>query len=363
MGIASGLVDLLTEAGQHELIPSWLWGMSHVSNARSLEEEMQIQAGSSSITNAVEGVVNEDFTEQDFRRTAAEGSYGVGKDTAYRAFDEEAYSDSSSIDDGPLVLYDNNTCTDVETETDLSSLGESNIHSDHDDATLFYRQEPSKQLTRAVSGLNGATIDDTPNKNILNSLRSNQQLKFEYIGLFPFDQISSLLKTTSDRSGSNNMTKILMVAEKPSIANAIADSLSGNRPPRQLRGISRALPLYEFTTDKFQPLNGHDSNQRSKCLVRVTSVVGHVYSLGFDFDQTDNKSNSNPRDYFSLKVAKKEESTTSKLRVVDHLKALAGDSSHLVLWLDCDAVSRNVFLTYGFGNVKCLNHMLISCCH
>lgn len=242
MGIASGLVDLLAGADQSESIPSWLWGMAHVSNARLLEEEMQIQAGSMQ-KNAVESVVNEDFTAQDFRRTAAEGSYGVGKDTAYRTFEEEAYSDSSRIDDGQLGLYDNKTLADVETGTNPSSLGESTIHSDHD-ATIFYRQEPSKQLTRAISGMTGAKIDDTPRKNILNSLRSNQHLKFEYIGLFPFDKISSLLMNTSDRSGSSGMTKILMVAEKPSIAKAIADALSGNRPPRQLRGISRALPVY-----------------------------------------------------------------------------------------------------------------------
>ena len=97
--------------------------------------------------------------------------------------------------------------------------------------------------------------------------------------------------------------------------------------------------MYEFTTDKFMPINGEDGN--TKALVRVTSVVGHVYSLAFDFGENNN-GRADPREYFKLPVTKKEETTTVKLRVVDHLRALAGDSDHLVLWLDCDAEGENI---------------------
>ena len=48
--------------------------------------------------------------------------------------------------------------------------------------------------------------------------------------------------------------------------------------------------------------------------------VGHVYSLGFDFDAQDKDKRKDPREYFRLPVTKKEESTTAKLRVVDHLR-------------------------------------------
>ena len=350
MGIASGLVDLLSDAGQRESIPAWLRGMAHVSNARSIEEEIQILAGSSRVaTDAGDSVLNEEFTEQDFRRTAAEGSYGASKDTAYRSFDDEAYNDVDPNNE--LDQYNDDATTVDETDSDSSlSNGESSKSAKRD--KLFYRHKPSKELTKAVNQVNGLKGSvDVPSQNVLNSLK-NQRLRFEYIGLYPFGTISPLLVNTVDKARSD-MPKILMVAEKPSIAKAIADALSGNKEPRQRRGISRALPVYEFTTDKFHPINGNDSNQKTRCLVRVTSVVGHVYSLGFDFDQRDKQ--TNPRDYFSLPVTKKEEGSTSKLRVVDHLKALAGDSSHLVLWLDCDAVSLHLI---ALGINLCLCNIL-----
>eukprot|EP00980_Cylindrotheca_fusiformis_P022743 scaffold9673_cov108-Cylindrotheca_fusiformis.AAC.1 len=39
-----------------------------------------------------QNVVNDAFSSQDFRRHAVEGSYGAGKDTSFRSFDEEAYN-------------------------------------------------------------------------------------------------------------------------------------------------------------------------------------------------------------------------------------------------------------------------------
>jgi len=198
----------------------------------------------------------------------------------------------------------------------------------------FVKRRPSQQLMKAISDITGSgNIGQRPDKKVMNALGRNQLLKFEYIGLFPFNDISPLLMTSSNDNANKDKVKILMVAEKPSIAKAIADALSGNRGPRQRRGISRALPVYEFTTDKFMP--------NSKALVRVTSVVGHVYSLAFDFGENNN-GRADPREYFKLPVTKKEESTTVKLRVVDHLRALAGDSDHLVLWLDCDAEGENI---------------------
>ena len=289
---------------------------------------MKINAGSLA-TQADSGsdddVHNEEFSQQDFRRTAAEGSYGVGKDTSYRSFEDDAYSDDLDVDMSDIVSDENFDIDEQNLADDQSPV--------EDDLVTSERIPPSEELLRAIADINGSTISGMPDKAVLNALsRSSQKLRFEYIGLFPFQDISPLLMTSSSKDSKDDRIKILMVAEKPSIAKAIADSLSGKRGANQRRGISRALPVYEFTTDRFAPVNGQ------RCLVRVTSVVGHIYSLGFDFDSQNNKDQrTDPRDYFTLPVTKKEESTTSKLRVVDHLKALAGDSSHLVLWLDCDA--------------------------
>ena len=344
-GLTSGLVDLLADAGQGDYIPSWLQGMAYIHRVRSMEEDMKIQAGSFGGQNVAdsEGITNDEFSQQDFRRTAAKDSYGQGKDTAYRNFEEEAYaSDLEGI--ANISISELEQDDDTEMTSSDSSISD---FSDEDDdidtvidaaVTSFERKQPSQQLLNAVGQ---DPIGDTPDKSVLNSLsKGGQQLRFEYLGLFPFEMVSPLLMSSKSNNAHSDKMKILMVAEKPSIAKAIADALSGPRGPSQRRGVSRALPVYEFTTDRFMPIKGENDNKQ--CLVRVTSVVGHIYSLGFDFGAQGKDKKNDPRDYFHLPVTKQEESTSSKLRVVDHLRALAGDSEHLVLWLDCDPVSADL---------------------
>eukprot|EP00536_Pseudo-nitzschia_multiseries_P002733 jgi/Psemu1/6184/gm1.6184_g len=356
LGIAAGLIDLLHDADQSDSIPSWLYGMSYISNARTLEEELAIQAGTAtaeaatmngSDNNGNGTVTNEGFTGQDFRRTAIEGSYGAGRDTSYRSFDEEAYSVKSDTSDSSIS-------TTPEMNEIFSSIETNNREVDDNDSqvkegtgtnefpntnessmtSLFQRQRPAQKLRRLIEEINGSTeIGDVPDK-----------LRFEYLGLFPFDAVSPFLMSDSSRTNKNSddgtrMPRILMVAEKPSIAKTLAEALSDCRGPRQRRGISRALPVYEFVSDSFQPVN-ENYGANTKCLITVTSVVGHIFSLGFD---TKNQTQRNdPRDFFHLPVVKQEEGTSSKLRVIDHLRALAGESDHLVLWLDCDPEGENI---------------------
>ena len=68
-------------------------------------------------------------------------------------------------------------------------------------------------------------------------------------------------------------TKVLMVAEKPSVAKLLAEHLSGGRM-RTRRGQSRANQIFEFIK-YFGPA-------QQKCKLMVTSVVGHIYGLNFE---------------------------------------------------------------------------------
>ena len=277
-GLAAGLVDLLRDADQTESIPSWLQGMAHVANARALEEELAIRAGTATSIekiNETDGMVtNEEFTGQDFRRTAIEGSYGIGRDTSYRSFDEEAYSSSSdtTISSASTAVTEEESIETFEAESVEAISAESEVEEGSrkdsiskisvDAVASFQRQRPSRRLQEAIKEITGSTdVGDVPNKSLLDSLskkgRGNQKLRFEYLGMFPFDVVSPFLVSQSSGlkkdEGGKRMPRILMVAEKPSIAKTMAEALSDGRGPRQRRGISRALPVYEFVSDSFRP--------------------------------------------------------------------------------------------------------------
>jgi len=345
--VASELLELLHEANQP--VPAWLIGMSYTSKAHAMQEEALISAGTltESEKEEQENVVNDEFSGQDFRRHAVEGSYGAGRDTSYRSFDDEAYSSSVEVD---LAEVQSNTpkaesmpSAEVNTSDDADTVANAEEPALSLPIPKLVESKPSRQLAEALDEMNkGLNLGSKPDVKILTTLSKNrnQKLRFEYLGNFPFDKVLPLLRSTKRdyrNPAHSSLPRILMVAEKPSIALAIAEALSGKRGPRKRFGISRALPVYEFVSEAFEPLN--ESGPPTKCLVTVTSVVGHLFSLGFD---SDNQRQNDPSDFFRLPIVKQEESTTSKLRVMDHLRALASDSDHLVLWLDCDPEGENI---------------------
>ncbi|XP_055813969.1 DNA topoisomerase 3-beta isoform X1 [Solanum dulcamara] len=119
--------------------------------------------------------------------------------------------------------------------------------------------------------------------------------------------------------------KVLMVAEKPSIALSIASVLSG----AQMSTRRGSTEVHEFDA-MFLGSRAH---------YKVTSVIGHVFSVDFpatfqDWTTTD------PADLFQAPILKKE--TNPKAHICRHLSQEARGCTHLVLWLDCDREGENI---------------------
>jgi DNA topoisomerase-3 len=126
-----------------------------------------------------------------------------------------------------------------------------------------------------------------------------------------------------------NMTQtILMVAEKPSIADTLAKALSRGKYSSR-KGVSHAVQVHEFG-GSFQ---GHPA------FIKVTSVAGHVYTTDFP-PQYQNWDRTEPATLFDAEVVKLE--ANPKTRLPAHLKAEGKGISHLVLWLDCDREGENI---------------------
>ncbi|CAG9467801.1 unnamed protein product [Pedinophyceae sp. YPF-701] len=121
---------------------------------------------------------------------------------------------------------------------------------------------------------------------------------------------------------------VLHVAEKPSLAQSIANFLCEGGAQVSTR---RASPCdVHVVQSKFlgQPAE-----------FRVTSVVGHVFSIDFtkeyqSWEKTD------PTTLFAAETVRSE--ANPKARVVEHIKREARGCQHLVLWLDCDREGENI---------------------
>ncbi|XP_042431673.1 DNA topoisomerase 3-beta-like isoform X1 [Zingiber officinale] len=120
-------------------------------------------------------------------------------------------------------------------------------------------------------------------------------------------------------------TKVLMVAEKPSIALPIATALSGGRFSTR-RG---STDVHEFD-GKFLSSNAH---------YKVTSVIGHVFSMDFP-SSYQNWEVTDPFDLFEAPVLKSESNPKAHIR--RHLHHEAQGCTYLVLWLDCDREGENI---------------------
>jgi len=127
---------------------------------------------------------------------------------------------------------------------------------------------------------------------------------------------------------------VLHIAEKPSIAQAIAKGLCKGSSFNNTSHTK--LPVYEFTVpSSTQPFP--KAPYASKCTHKVSSVAGHVFSVDFpssyqSWDTVD------PAELFNAPIQKK----PCQGSVVKHLQSCSKNVDFIVLWLDCDREGENI---------------------
>ncbi|CAN7994772.1 unnamed protein product [Ixodes hexagonus] len=124
------------------------------------------------------------------------------------------------------------------------------------------------------------------------------------------------------------MKNVLMVAEKPALAQSLAAILS-NGTMKSRKGISSACTVYEYI--------GKFKNEPAR--FKMTSVCGHVMTTDFigkynSWDRVD------PAELFSAPTEKKE--ANPKLQIPRFLEKEGQGCDYLVLWLDCDKEGENI---------------------
>ncbi|CAJ1433993.1 unnamed protein product [Effrenium voratum] len=125
------------------------------------------------------------------------------------------------------------------------------------------------------------------------------------------------------------VVSVLMVAEKPSIAQTLADALSPGHKYSSRTGASPACKVHEYEGDFY--------GQRA--WFKVTSCAGHVYSIDFP-PEYNNWDRVEPLTLFGAPTVKQE--ANPKLRMPKHFQTEAKGCSYLVLWLDCDREGENI---------------------
>ncbi|XP_050227731.1 DNA topoisomerase 3-alpha isoform X2 [Mercurialis annua] len=128
------------------------------------------------------------------------------------------------------------------------------------------------------------------------------------------------------------MINVLNVAEKPSVAKAVATILSKNQQSNGLRvreGRSRYNKIFEFN----YVINGQP------CHMLVTSVTGHLMEIDFD-DRFRKWHSCDPADLFNAPIRKFV--PDDKADIKRTLEEEARKCQWLILWLDCDREGENI---------------------
>ncbi|KAF7492312.1 DNA topoisomerase 3-beta-1 [Sarcoptes scabiei] len=120
---------------------------------------------------------------------------------------------------------------------------------------------------------------------------------------------------------------VLMIAEKPSLAQSLAQILSNGRMNSR-RNASSIVHEYR----------GSFLGNRNT-MFKFTSVCGHLFTADFE-PKYKNWDNTEPIDLYSARIVRVE--ANPKLHLVQFLQREARGCKYLVLWLDCDKEGENI---------------------
>ncbi|PGH15987.1 hypothetical protein AJ80_05363 [Polytolypa hystricis UAMH7299] len=127
------------------------------------------------------------------------------------------------------------------------------------------------------------------------------------------------------------MARILCVAEKPAIAKAVAQHLSGGSfRTRPIRG-NQYVKNYEFDFS-FPPPWGN-------CSVTMTSVIGHLTMLDFE-SQWRGWNSCPPGRLFDAPVV--DYVAKDKMGIAENIQSLARHSKVVFIWTDCDREGEHI---------------------
>ena len=209
----------------------------------------------------------DDYSDEDdySQGGASHDSYGqVSGDPMPQAKDEMTFNQYEQL----MQRYQQNLDIGELDEEVKFDPAEMNNDFDGDEFNLDEETEDTTKKSNTIAGPNDQ-------KNISTQQLTAQAKKALYIKRafekekhnYEMDQNKQAL--TSKKQTSSYL-KVLMVAEKPSIAKTLAEALS-DTPVRQRKGRSPACPIYEYEGN----ISGH------KALFKSTSVAGHVYNRDF----------------------------------------------------------------------------------
>ena len=144
--------------------------------------------------------------------------------------------------------------------------------------------------------------------------------------LSPASRSSPTLTTGWGRNSADQYDDscVLVVCDRPSVAAAVADGLSGGKGKRTRgHGLLKSYDCFAF----FPPAN-------RRCAIAVTSICGHMLST--DFVPLTESRERDLRTLFSTKTRKVPDAASARLSIKDHLLREAHGRAWLCFWTEPD---------------------------